>query len=829
VPRRAASAVPPALANLPLWALEVMASCARGSGASALAAQVEAARTERFFEDAQEEAWYARFPQAVRSPSRDLTAPESWQPVSPESIDAVFGEGGALARIFDRYEPRAGQAAMAHQAADALNARCHLLAEAGTGVGKSLAYLVPCALWSLKNALPIVISTNTRNLQSQLIQKDVPLVRRVLDEVLPGGAALKAVVLKGRNNYLCLKRFGAFVEGGFESLNEADALLFAELTAWAAATEDGDLDAFRPAHASGDMGLLRYLGCKAEECTGKRCRFHNRCFLQRARQAAQGAHLVIVNHALVFAELQNPGSLLPPHAQVVFDEAHNLEAAATSSFSEELSPAGLYELCQRLAPSRGREAGSLLYQARTGFVDAEGAALSAAERAEAIALLADLRACGVALAKAGKALFETLGRFFERTPETTLRYRSVPDGERPPAAGAPAPLRREICYTRSVFVPAGDAVPEADLAACRDAVAQELTRGVQLLKRLEASIEAKASAAPPAGQSAFEDVQTAASKVREGLEGFGAALDLLLRGDDGERVYWLARLPGKERAAALCASPLDISAPMANLLYAAKESVLFSSATLRIRNDFEHIRRRLGLTLVKDREVRDFVAESPFDYPGQCCVAVADFLPELERGQDYALELSRLMYCLFTEANGRSLALFTSYEMLQSCAERLRPHLAAKGIDLLVQSSTLGRDAMTARFRAQERPTVLFGTQSFWEGVDVVGDALSCLVIARLPFENCGDPLFQARCEKIEAAGGSSFAELALPQAIIRFRQGFGRLIRSRQDRGVVVVADGRILRKSYGTVFARALPVRIEAMASRRALLARVKGLFAR
>ncbi len=813
-----------ALARLPSWALDTMLACARGAGATAFAAALEAVRNDRLFEDAQDEAWYARFPQVQRAKARDLTPPEGWLPVRGETLEAIFGKGGDLARVFDRYEPRAGQTAMAHAVADALNGRAFLLAEAGTGVGKSLAYLVPCALWACANNLPIVISTNTRNLQSQLLQKDLPLVRRIVARHLPTGVALDAVVLKGRNNYLCLKRFGAFVEGGFESLPEQEAFLFADLVAWAAATPEGDLDTFRPAHARGDMAFVRSFGCRSDECTGKSCRFYRRCFLQQARQAAQQAHLIIVNHALVFAELTNPGTLLPPHAQVVFDEAHNLESAATAFLSGELSPVMLYDFCQKLAPSRGCEAGSLFHQARVDFVDK--AVQDPAEREELIALLADVRACGVTLAKAGTNLFGTLGGFLDKTPATTVRYRSVPDPSKPPRPNGQPQLRREVCLSGSVFLPAEDFVPEAEIAERRDAINRALAEAHRLLERLLGAIGRKA---PPAGQeNPYEDLVSATQAVAEGLDAFGQTLEGILEGADANTVYWLWRPAQNERAAALTAAPLDIARPLSKLLYASKETLVFSSATLRIRDDFAHIRRRLGLTFVEPRErVREFVAESPFDYPRQCCVAVADFLPEVVTGQDYELELSRLMYRLFTVARGRSLALFTSYEMLRACAERLAPHLQAKGIDLLVQSPALGRDAMTEAFRAQTRPTVLFGTQSFWEGVDVVGDALSCVVIARLPFESYGDPLFKARCEKIDREGGSSFAELSVPQAVIRFRQGFGRLIRSRADRGIVVVADSRIIRKSYGSAFANALPVKVEALRSRPALVARLEALL--
>ena len=314
--------------------------------------------------------------------------------------------------------------------------------------------------------------------------------------------------------------------------------------------------------------------------------------------------------------------------------------------------------------------------------------------------------------------------------------------------------------------------------------------------------------------------------VRERIETFGKGLDTLLNATRSDCVYWIARCGGQrqEGLVTLSVAPLDVSAQLRSLLYGKRETIVFSSATLRIGGSFDHLRRRLGLNDLTDRTVSEFVAESPFDYPEQCCVAVPDFLPEVEDPQ-YTLELSRMMYSLFTTAKGRSLALFTSYEMMRACAEQLQPFLRDKGIRLLTQD-TAPRDAITEALRANGEPTVLFGTQSFWEGVDVAGDALSCVVIARLPFESYGDPLFRARCDRIKNRGGVPFYELALPQAVIRFRQGFGRLIRSRTDRGIVVVADARVTRKSYGTVFARSLPCPVEVIATRRALSARLGAL---
>ncbi len=811
--------------RLPNWALDVMLACARAIHHETLIADFEALQNEQLFAESADDLWYAHFPQVQRAKARDLTPPEEWAPVSEATLNAIFGETGELARAFDRYEPRAGQVAMAHAVARALNEHRFLLAEAGTGVGKSLAYLVPCALWACLNRLPIVISTNTRNLQAQLLQKDIPLVRTILARHLPYGTTLDAVVLKGRSNYLCLKRFGAFVEGGFERLTENETLAFIELVRWASTTATGDLDSFRSeGTAKVDMSFIRSFGCHGDECTGKRCRFYKQCFLLQARQAALKAHLVIANHALVFAELSTPGSLLPPHAQVVFDEAHNIETAATTFLSDELSPLALYDVCQKLAPSRGREAASLLHLVRTAFVDK--AIADDAERTELIALLADIRTCGVTLAKCGTALFETLHRFLELTTDSTVRYRMVPDTRKPPQKNGRPQLRREVCLAGSTFLPAEEFVPEADIQAKRDAIAEQLRTADGRLEQLLIAIGRKS---PPQGEeNPYEDVIASIEAVRGGLDAFMSALDTILGGEAPDNVYWIEATAQNERTVRLTSAPLDIARQLCKLLYTLKDALVFSSATLRISDDFKHIRARLGLNLVEPQErVVDFVAESPFDYPRQCSVIVPDFLPEVGRGKDYELELSRLMYSLFLTTQGRALALFTSYEMMIGCADILRPHLEAKGIELLVQSASMGREAMTEKFRAQKSPTVLFGTQSFWEGVDVVGDALSCVIIARLPFESVGDPLLKARCEKIEREGGQPFVELNLPQALIRFRQGFGRLIRSRSDRGVVIVADSRIVRRNYGTTFARTLPVKLEVCVSRPQVVAKLRTLL--
>lgn len=808
----------------PTWALEIILACAKNASHRLLTTEVEVALASRLFED-EEKLWYARFPQQANVTARNLTNVEAWVSVPAQTIDDIFGEQGALAQAYKHYEPRSGQTALAHEILKALNSQRFLLAEAGTGVGKSLAYLVPSALWACYNNLPIVISTNTRNLQSQLLLKDIPLLKEIIKDLLPQGVTLRANVLKGRGNYLCLKRFGAYIEGGFEALQEQEALLFAELVKWATKTTDGDLESFRPVHAKGDIGFVSSFSCGSVECPGKKCRFYRRCFLLKARQNALLSHLVIVNHALVFSDLVNGGKLLPPYAHVVFDEAHNLESVATSSLSESLSPITLYEICQKLAPSRGREVGSLFHHVRVDFI--EKAIADPAERSRLLQLLSDIRSFGVDLSKEGKALFNLLYSVMEKTPEPSLRYRSVPDETLPKLPDGQPQLRRELCFAKETFVPAEDVLPAKDVQLAQDRVHQVILKTTNGLNQLEMAI--KLASPAEALSPSYEELVSSIGVVREHLSNFNQLMDALLAGSTHDAVYWMEGSQERDRTVSLHSAPLDIAAQLNHLLYKEKASIIFSSATLRIRNTFDHIRRTLGLSFVEPQErVASFLAESPFDYHRQCCVAVPDYLPDItSKDHAYELELSRLMYRLFIVAKGRSLALFTSYEMMQFCAKTLQPHLEKQGIDLLVQSANMSRDAMTDLFREQTRPTVIFGTQSFWEGVDVVGDALSCVVIARLPFEVVNDPLNVARSERLRQVGLIPFQELTIPQALIKFRQGFGRLIRSRSDRGMVVVADSRIVRKSYGYVFAQALPCRIETFASRVALERRLERLL--
>ena len=751
--------------------------------------------------------WADFLPEAREAPrTRHLPTHEDCSRIDPEAAAAHLRRGGTLGRL-PNYEERPGQLDMLAAVARAYNAREHLMVEAGTGVGKSLAYLVPSILWAWTNDTPVVVSTATRNLQSQLIASDIPKALAVLGD---DAAKFKVALLKGRGNYLCLRAVSEFFAAGYWTMSTEEQAEMPHFIDWLQTTPDGDLDFYE--------GLPRQqLACPGEECSGRRCPYYTRCFVYRARKRAAEAHLVVANHALVLAEsARGGGTILPPYGRLVLDEAHNLESVATECLSREFSLAELTRLMNRLTrKGRGRRASPRGVLASVERQLQKGLLAGSAAGARVARLLADAAGATVRVFGAAEDVFDLCAGLLKPARDAaTLRYK-VSEGRRRFSVRG---LFQE--YPEDVW-------DEGCLLAAETRLESALAALVNLLHDLRDTL---ADAAPEGAFNPCADLAAQLDGVAESFVAFANDANFVLKGEDEAYAYWAERVHEEKRRARLrlVAAPLSVAEELNRVLYGAKDSVVLSSATLRVGNDFKYTARRLGFG-GSDR-FKTFTAVSPFNYLLQSLVLAPDCLPDPSADPaGYAESLAALLKDLFAATRGRALVLFTSYEMMNRVAAHAHDPLVAAGVRLLVQGEGLSREAMTARLRQLDgAPTVLFGAQSFWEGVDVSGEALSCVVIARLPFMTVGDPVVEARSEQIDRNGGSAFRDYALPEAVIKFRQGFGRLIRSKRDRGVVIVTDPRLVTKNYGGSFRKSIPTSVHTVTELGELLARVADFFA-
>jgi ATP-dependent DNA helicase DinG len=602
-------------------------------------------------------------------------------------MDELFGPSGRLAATLPGFEARAGQAALAAGVAEALEADETLLAEAGTGTGKSLAYLLP----ALASGKRVVIATATKALQEQLLTKDVPAAARAL------GREVDVAVLKGRQNYLCRRSIDGIDQLGGLFRTDEDAAAYEALREWVATTETGDraeLD-FEPSAA-----LWAELAVGADRCAGRRCPYVSSCFAEAARERAGGAELVIANHALYFADLavraRTDGvGILPDHDAVVFDEAHRLEEAAASWFGGRISLARLRQLA--------------------------------------------------------------------RDVERYCREQSVT-----PPARALAELDRAGAELITAFDPGSGRrrLAEAD----RDDLD---AHGRDLAAALARLVDALA-----------DKGEDADALARRGLVAI-ADLEACVTLGDPDRVAWA-------EAGALAWAPIDVSDILREALWTDGPTAVLVSATL----EAPFLRDRLGLD-----EARELILPSPFDYREQALVYVPSRFPE-PRSPGYYARLAEEVVALCNLSRGRALVLTSSYRALDALVERASARLS---FPVLVQGDA-PRERLLERFR-DDVDSVLFATATFWQGVDVQGESLSLLVVDKLPFGAPGDPLVEARCERIARAGGDWFIEYSLPSAILQLRQGFGRLIRGHADEGVVAILDSRLHARSYGRRFLEALP----------------------
>ena len=694
-----------------------------------------------------------------------------------ETKKALLPEGKVAEIMGDNYELRDEQLEMLESVTSSFNENLVSLIEAGTGTGKTLSYLIPAVNWALKNEERVVISTNTINLQEQLIDKDIPLLYDAFDD------DFNYSLVKGMRNYLCLLRTETIQEGLFEMADDDEVGSIDDILKWAKVTEDGSLSDlnFTPPES-----VWEKVSAESDSCLRARCPYYSRCFFYKSRREIASSQLLIVNHHLLFSDLaiksaseSSDAGILPPFKRVIFDEAHHLNDAATSHFGMRATKFGILRVLRRLKrKGKGGQGKGLIYYTaslatklvkiyRKGVVN------------DLLRKVEDLLSTKV----------DTLEQYVDDAFDALYILCLSMNQER---ENGKEEINLRI--TDDILQMEGWENIDKKFSILRIRL-KELHEEIKAITDILIDYEV---------ESDIAKLIVEFKGVSNKLDYYSDVISTFLSAEDDGFVRWVEGRIGRGGIlSGLGLSPLDVSPTLKERLYSKCDTIVMTSATMAVNKNFGFLKSALGLE--DEQRVDELILPSPFDYEEQLLLTIPDDIPE-PGNVGYAEAISELIRDAVKASNGNALILFTSYTLLETVYRKIHEELEDEGI-LTLKQGAFPRARLLDKFRIEDN-SVLFATDSFWEGVDVPGDALKLVIITRLPFRVPTEPIIEARVEYMENQGLNSFMDYSVPVAVLKFKQGFGRLIRTRTDKGAVLVLDKRLISKFYGKFFLNSLPI---------------------
>jgi len=673
---------------------------------------------------------------------------KTFKPLDAEKLVSFVSINGSLNKYMSDFEERDGQKKMVRYICDSFNKNFITLIEAGTGIGKSIAYLIPSIEWAINNKDRVVISTNTINLQEQLLHKDIPDLKRALNY------DFSYILMKGRRNYICLNRVYEAKQELFAFIDDEEIEQFNTIVEWVENTLDGSLSdlPFIP-----KVYLWDKLSSQTETCMGIKCEYFSRCFVNKIKRKAISSQIVVTNHHYLLADASLSlfnASILPSYSRVIFDEAHNLEDSATSFFTREFSLFSVMGVLNRLYSSKNKK-GYLAYLLNKGNL---------ISNKKANRLIKDVKDLKSILYE----LFEGIDQFL-----SSIRSRKV-----------------DNYYNKFIVVEVNDEIKNDPSWEKR--VIKNLGIFYNECSRLLDNLDEIRKNIPEEDERAKKRIEGFIMRFMDFIE----TINIFLKDEDREYVRYIE----SKKEARLMVSPIDVGEKLYELLFKRVKSSVLTSATLTVGKSFNFIRHRLSLRgSVKEKRI-----SSPFDYNKQMAILIPADVVE-PNNQNYADNIKESIKKILIKTGGKAIILFTSYKVLNDIYAGVKDMLSQSGIITFKQGDD-SRNNLLRKFK-HDINSVLFGTDSFWEGVDAPGKTLECIVITKLPFKVPTEPIIKARMDLISERDGNPFMEFALPLAVIKMKQGIGRLIRKKTDKGIIVILDKRIITKKYGSIFIDSIP----------------------